>query len=101
MDYILKPINKKELFDSLNRAIQMHQTGSIEKPTLTNLPDPEPVSSDASLPEDNVLDIGSITSIAPLVQSVIDYVELHYMEPDLTLAQIRTVDKPLAKKICI
>lgn len=88
VDYILKPINKKELLDSLQRAIQMHQTGAREKPVLTHIPEPDPVFFDNSAQEGNVLDIGSITSVAPLVRNVIDYVELHYMEPDLTLAQI-------------
>ena len=84
-DYILKPIDKKELHSSLSKAIDLCRVGgprnpSVESHEAEEFPSPENSESQWS-------EYG-ITAIAPLVRKVIDYVELNYMNPDITLAEI-------------
>ena len=86
IDYILKPIDKVELHKSLVRAISVCKGGSLNRSCIAN---PSNVDFDlpASCAEFQWNERG-ITSIAPIVRKVMDFVELHYAEPDITLAEI-------------
>ena len=83
IDYILKPIDKTELSKTLSRAVEI--CGGGEKSFLSSaaLEGENGISE-----EDTQWDQCGITAIAPIVRKVMDYVELHYTDPNITLADI-------------